>query len=258
MNENFLQQNPLAMFDDFVQIPNESFDHLQDAAEITALVDTIIENDDFSRVLVGIAKNSPEVFRESKKTISNYLAESGKGSYGNGNKKKYVDYFFGRVLSDMKEIEKYGGVFPKVELMVTKMYPDAILPKYQDLGDAGADIYCYEDVVLKPGETKLIKTGIKIIVPGGYQVEIRPRSGLSLKSKIRIPNAPGTIDSGYRGEVCVIMENTGDEDYHFTKNSRIAQMVLQKAPRITWKEITDSEYDNFSTERGMGFGSSGV
>lgn len=258
MNENFLQQNPLTIFDEFVEIPNEAFDHVEDSAEITALIDTIMENDDFGRVIAGIAKNSPEVFKESYKTLKSYLKSAKDGKYGEGNKKNYIDYFLNRAISDMDEISKYGGVFPKVHVQVTKLYEDALLPKYQDDGDAGADIYCYEDTILQPGETKIIKTGIQVIVPGGYQIEIRPRSGLSAKTGLRIPNAPGTIDSGYRGEVGVIMENTGSEPYHFTKNSRIAQMVLQKAPRIIWDNISLEEYQNFSTERGMGFGSSGV
>ena len=258
MNENFLQQNPFTIFDDFAEIPNEAFDHLEDAAEIISLVDTIMENDDFGRVITGIAKNNPELFSNYKKALKDYLKDSDAGKYGTGNKKKYIDYFFKRALNDMEEISKYGGVFPKVPLQVTKMYPDALLPKYQDGGDAGADIYCYEDFTLEPGERKVVKTGIKVIVPGGYQIEIRPRSGLSLNSSIRISNAPGTIDSSYRGEVGVIMENLGKESYHFTKNSRIAQMVLQKAPKIVWEEISEEEYNKFSTERGMGFGSSGM
>ena len=99
------------------------------------------------------------------------------------------------------------------EIFVEKMQEDAVLPKYAHDGDAGMDLYSVTDVVIQPGETVLIHTGLKFAIPVGYEVQIRPRSGLSLNTPLRIPNAPGTIDSGYRGEICIIMENTSSEKY---------------------------------------------
>jgi len=138
------------------------------------------------------------------------------------------------------------------------MSPDAILPKYKSLGDAGADIYTLEDVVIEPGRTELVRTGIKAVVPGGYKLEIVPRSGISATTKVRVPNTPGTIDCEYRDEIKVIVENCGDEPVHFSKSSRIAQMILVPIVKIDWEEVSESEFSKYSTNRGKGFGSSGL
>lgn len=133
----------------------------------------------------------------------------------------------------------------------------AKLPEYQTAGAAGADVYAFlkEDVVLRPGETKLVPTGLFMEIPEGFEVQIRPRSGLALKNGIGILNAPGTIDSDYRGEVGVIVTNFGSEDYIITNRARIAQMVIakvEKADFILAESLTNTE------RMGGGFGHSGV
>lgn len=95
-----------------------------------------------------------------------------------------------------------------VLIKFTKCRESAVLPSYAKAFDAGMDIVAAEDVLLAPGETKLVPTGLKVAIPQGYELQVRPRSGLSLNTPLRIPNSPGTIDSGYRDEICVILNNS--------------------------------------------------
>ena len=146
----------------------------------------------------------------------------------------------------------------KTQVHIEKMYDDVIMPEYITPLDAGMDIYAYETVGLMPGQTELIHTGIKVAIPQGFEIQIRPRSGLSLKTLFRIANAPGTIDAGYRGEVCVIGFHAGDstsDPIIISKGDRIAQMVLQRVERIKWAEVNN--IDDIPGNRGGGFGSTG-
>lgn len=132
------------------------------------------------------------------------------------------------------------------------------LPEYATLGSSGVDLKAAEDCVIKAGTRALVHTGIKIAVPDGFEMQIRPRSGLSLKRGIIIPNSPGTIDSDYRGEICVIMMNLGGEDFEIKTGDRIAQMVLAPVAKISWDEKGNNAELEI-TERGAGgFGSTGV
>jgi len=115
------------------------------------------------------------------------------------------------------------------------------------------DLHAVEDVTLAPGVPQLVPTGLKIEVPTGYEAQVRPRSGLALKHAIAMPNAPGTIDPGYRGEVRVILLNLGREPYTIHAGDRIAQMIVARYEAVEWleSELADSR-------RGAGgFGSSG-
>jgi dUTP pyrophosphatase len=138
---------------------------------------------------------------------------------------------------------------------VNLLHPDAILPRYAHgpEEDAGMDLHAVEDVLLEPGVPALVPTGLAIELPPGYEAQIRPRSGLALRHAITLPNAPATIDPGYRGEIRVILLNLGRAPYHVHKGDRIAQMVIARYETIEWVEAELSE-----TRRGAGgFGSSG-
>lgn len=131
------------------------------------------------------------------------------------------------------------------------------MPAYASEGASGMDIRaCVEaPVLLQPGETRLIPTGLTVSVPQGYEAQMRPRSGLALHHGIGMLNAPGTIDSDYRGEVGVILVNWGRNPFQIRRGDRIAQMVLSKVYRAEWREVEDLD----ETPRGMGgFGHSGV
>lgn len=144
----------------------------------------------------------------------------------------------------------------KVRIFVECCHPEAKIPQYARFGDAGMDLYAVAEQLILPGQTLLIRTGLKVALPVGYELQVRPRSGLSLKSPLRIANSPGTIDAGYRDEICVIIHNTSTtEEYRVKKGDRVAQLVLQKVPVIDWVPV--ESVAEIGENRGGGFGSSG-
>jgi len=131
------------------------------------------------------------------------------------------------------------------------------LPSYATAGAAGMDLIAavHEPVVLNPGERRLIPTGLIIALPPGYELQIRPRSGLALRHGITLPNTPGTIDEDYRGEIGVILCNTGAEPFVVERGARIAQAVLAPVCRAEWSEVAVADL----TARNVGgFGSTGT
>lgn len=163
-----------------------------------------------------------------------------------------------------------------LKLHVEKIRQDARLPFYAHEGDAGMDVCAAEDCLLAPGETKAVPTGLIFHIPRGFELQVRPRSGLSLKTPLRIPNSPGTIDSGYKDELCVILWNsstraaedgaalTCDEKqgrqgaYRIRKGDRIAQLVVA---RVACAEICaggPADAAGQVADRGGGFGHSGM
>jgi dUTP pyrophosphatase len=128
------------------------------------------------------------------------------------------------------------------------------LPAYATGGAAGMDVLSAEDVVLAPGARHAVATGFAVAIPEGYEIQVRPRSGLALKHGISLPNTPGTIDSDYRGELKVILINLGAEDFVIARGDRIAQLVLAPVTLAAWQEVEELD----DTARGAGgFGSTG-
>ena len=128
------------------------------------------------------------------------------------------------------------------------------LPAYETAGAAGMDLRAAEALTLKPGARCLVPTGLAIALPQGFEAQVRPRSGLAVKHGITVLNAPGTIDSDYRGEVKVPLINHGQDDFVIARGDRIAQMVVAPVTQIGWSEVEDLD----ETQRGAGgFGSSG-
>lgn len=140
-------------------------------------------------------------------------------------------------------------------LRFKRIHPDAVLPSYAHPSDAGMDVRSVEALTLAPGKRALVHTGLVMLLPPLYEAQVRPRSGLALKNGVTVLNTPGTIDSGYRGEVGVILINLGDTDFEVKKGDKVAQLVI--AP-VTQPEIVETaEVDE--TDRGAGgFGSTGV
>jgi dUTP pyrophosphatase len=140
-------------------------------------------------------------------------------------------------------------------LRFRRIHPDAVLPAYAHPSDAGMDVRSVDDLVIAPGRRALVHTGLVMALPPMYEAQVRPRSGLALKNGITVLNTPGTIDSGYRGEVGVILANFGEEDFVVRKGDKIAQIVI--AP-VTQPVIEETETVD-ETDRGAGgFGSTGV
>jgi dUTP pyrophosphatase len=169
---------------------------------------------------------------------------------------------------------------PAVQVKIMRLRPEAVIPRYARAMDAGFDLVAVEDVLIPPGESAKIPTGLAFALPDGYELQVRPRSGISAKTKLRLSNAPGTVDAGYRGEVCVLVDNihfpsgevgnicldvseqpvavdreVDSHSYLIRKGDRIAQGVLAIVPVAQFTEVEELD----ETERGAGgFGSSGV
>lgn len=128
------------------------------------------------------------------------------------------------------------------------------LPAYATAGAAGMDVLSAEDVTLNPGMRHAVATGLSVAIPDGYEIQVRPRSGLAFKFGVTVPNTPGTIDSDYRGELKVLMINHGTEDFPIKRGERVAQLVLAPVTQAGWVEVDVLD----DTARGSGgFGSTG-
>lgn len=195
------------------------------------------------------------------------------------NKEELKNKFGGKIMLTEEERRELLEELKRELFLAKKVYvercrPNMELPTYANEGDAGMDIRAAEETVLMPGETKIIPTGLKMAIPEGYEIQIRPRSGLSAKTNLRIANSPGTIDSGYRDELGVIVtnisDNTDDETkytidekykngiYVIRQGDRIAQIVLIKYEKIEFEELEQGMIRTLGRNRGGGFGSSGV
>jgi len=131
---------------------------------------------------------------------------------------------------------------------------DNELPSYETIGSAGCDVRSTHNEVIYPGQSTIIKTGLHVEIPIGYEIQVRPRSGLAFKKKLTILNSPGTIDADYRGEIGVILINHGKTSVTIETGDRIGQLVLNKVEQINWNPVLVLS----DTDRGSGgFGSTG-
>lgn len=199
------------------------------------------------------------------------------GDLISASKRDFVKQMLAIVTNTIADTEGIAKRIIQIPLQL--ICDDAKIPTYAHIGDAGCDVYAIEDCVINPGETKIISTGLKMAIPEGYEIQVRPRSGMSAKTKMRVANAPGTIDSCYRGEIGIIIENiepnfkdidyTFNEDgsikinsivhgsaFYVTKGDRIAQLVLNEVPKAAFYLIKDiGEYSDLSLRGDEGFGS---
>ena len=191
-------------------------------------------------------------------------------------KRDFVKQIVGLMVNAIAETE---GISKRIiQIPIELCHPNAKIPAYAKPGDAGMDIYALEDFEVAPGERKIIKTGLKVAIPRGYELQVRPRSGTSVKTALRVANTPGTIDSGYRDEIGVIIENIEpkikDIGYVFDNNGniiiksilhgsvfnvgkgeRFAQLVLNEVPSAAFYPV--ESVAQIGENRGGGFGSTG-
>lgn len=192
-------------------------------------------------------------------------------------KKDFLKEVMASIINAIQETE---GIAKRIiQIPIELCHPDAKIPQYAHIDDSGMDIYALDDYTIAPGETKVIPTGIKIALPPGYEIQVRPRSGLTTQTKLRIANTPGTIDAGYRDEIGVIVENVepyitdficGDfnegclqvksvaygRSFSITKGQKFAQLVLSEVPKAAFYRV-DKVMD-IGEDRGGGFGSTGA
>lgn len=195
--------------------------------EITPITELDKEINEFNKVIEEI-KNDDSLSDKRKELLILLL---------NGSKELMLN-----VIQNPREI---------VNVKIQKINENAILPTYAHNTDAGADIYSIEDIEIPPHTTTIVKTGLKVAIPTGYEIQIRPRSGISLKTTLRVANAPGTIDSEYRGEIGVIIENIGDITTKISQGDKIAQMLIAPTPMIKWIEVNELD-ETSRNENGYG------
>ena len=193
------------------------------------------------------------------------------------SKISFMKQVFGTILNSLAASQ--GVARRIIKVPIEKCHEDAKAPVYAHVTDSGMDVYALEDITINPGETKLVPIGIKVAIPNGYELQVRPKSGRSLKTKLRIANTPGTIDAGYRDEIGIIVENIepkiADISYGFNakgetviksiehgksytigKGEKFAQLVLTEIPKVSWYKV-DSVLE-LGEDRGGGFGSTGL
>ena len=202
-------------------------------------------------------------------------------------KRNFLRQIFNIVYNAIAETE--GIATRVIKIPIEVCHPDAKMPAYAHPTDAGMDVYALEDITIAPGETKLIPIGIKVALPYGYELQVRPKSGRCLKTKLRVANAPGTIDAGFRDEIAVIIDNidppikaiTGihhsfgtagaknggltdiyepiceyGSSYTIGKGEKFAQLVLSTVPKAIFTKV--ESVNGIGEDRGGGFGSTGV
>jgi dUTP pyrophosphatase len=189
-------------------------------------------------------------------------------------KRDFLKQMLGITYNALAEAE--GVAKKNILIPIEICHPDAKIPTYAHLTDSGMDVYALEDVTIAPGETKLIPTGLKVAIPAGYELQVRPKSGRCLKTKLRIANTPGTIDAGYRDEIGIIVDNIEpyikeakmDENgrlyevlfgssYTIGKGEKFAQLVLCEVPKAVFYQV-EHVSDIANDGRNGGFGSTGV
>lgn len=192
-------------------------------------------------------------------------------------KRDFLKSLLAALTNAVNETEGIAKRF--VQIPVELCHPDAKIPQYANTSDSGMDVYALDDYTIAPGETKLIPTGIKFALPPGYEIQVRPKSGRALKTKLRIANTPGTVDAGYRDEIKVIVENIEppikDIEYDFDDNGtpiiksilhgaahtigkgeKFCQLVLMEVPKATLYRV--EQVGEIGENRGGGFGSTGL
>ncbi len=232
-----------------LNLPDDVFDSAFD--EIKDSIAKAYDNAAVQKEVLNIIATNPEFDIEEEKRNIDSIIEEIKEEEDLSDKKKEL---LGLIIKESTSTLFDLALNPRerIGVKIQLINPDAQIPKYAHDSDAGADIFAVEEVSLPPHTTKVIPTGIKIAIPAGYEIQIRPRSGLSLKTPLRVANAPGTIDANYRGEVGVIIENTGNLTQVIKKGDKIAQMLIAPTPMIRWEQVETLD----ETDRGEGgFGS---
>ena len=267
--EQMFSKESLELMGTLLVMEDEDFDKVKDSV-LDAMREGVSrqENRQLYATLVKQNGFSKEQYIEELKKIDS-LVDTEMPDFSE-SKRDFMKQFFSicyNAIIDSFDIDKRA-----IQIPIEICNPEAKIPTYAHKGDAGMDVYSTIDVTIAPGETKLIPLGFKVAIPEGYELQVRPRSGFSLRTHLRVANAPGTIDSGYRDEVGIILHNCaptiqdfGDgraetclygPSYTISKGDRIAQLVLQAVPTALF--IKTSDISKIGEDRNGGFGSTGV
>ena len=267
--EQMFSKESLELMGTLLVMEDEDFDKVKSSV-LDAMREGVSrqENRQLYATLVKQNNFSKEQYLEELKKIDS-LVDTEMSDFSE-SKRDFMKQFFSicyNAIIDSFDVDKRA-----IQIPIEICNPEAKIPTYAHKGDAGMDVYSTIDVTIAPGETKLIPLGFKVAIPEGYELQVRPRSGFSLRTHLRVANAPGTIDSGYRDEVGIILHNCaptiqdfGDgraetclygPSYTISKGDRIAQLVLQAVPTALF--IKTSDISKIGEDRNGGFGSTGV
>ena len=234
-----------------LDLPDEQFDPVY--PKMKESLKDVMNNVDMQKEIISTSRQTPLAegdIEEAKEFINSFIEEINNDETLSTNKKDMLITLIEQSMNVTFDLAQNPR--ERIGVKIQLINEDAKLPEYAHDSDAGADIFAVEETIIPPHQTAIIKTGIKVAIPAGYEIQIRPRSGLSLKTPLRIANAPGTIDANYRGEVGVIITNTGNLTQTIAKHDKIAQMVIAPVPMITWETVDNLD----ETDRGEGgFGS---
>lgn len=263
----------LNMFESLMGLTDEEFNLLK--PEMITLFNATLNESETEQEFKLLAISQEYTSETAKEEFDNAIKAIDEINFLSENKKDFLKEIYSSVSNKLQEIINIEN---KVIHIPCELKDDVSLPTYAHETDAGLDIYAREEITIAPGETKIIGTGIKTAIPEGYAILIQPRSGQSVKTKLRIANTPGLIDSGYRDEIGVIVENIEppfkDIDYEFDENGKIkinsilhgnsytiaegqrfAQMRLVQVPKAEFVKV--ESVGEIGEDRGGGFGSSG-
>ena len=267
--EQMFSKESLELIGTLLVMEDEDFDKVKGSV-LDAMREGVSrqENKQLYATLVKQNNFSKEQYIKELKKIDN-LVDTEMSDFSE-TKRDFMKQFFSicyNAIIDSFDVDKRA-----IQIPIEICNPEAKIPTYAHKGDAGMDVYSTIDVTIAPGETKLIPLGFKVAIPEGYELQVRPRSGFSLRTHLRVANAPGTIDSGYRDEVGIILHNCaptiqdfGDgraetclygPSYTISKGDRIAQLVLQAVPTALF--VKTSDISKIGEDRNGGFGSTGV
>ena len=264
-------------FSVMLNLPDEQFEPLK-----PVVLDSLERSFNTPEVRLNFARalNSMELNLEDLEDFLNGMTMALQDSTLHNLSKSKIDFLTSIIGILHNAFTASEGISKRiVKIPIEKCDDRAKAPTYANTTDSGMDVYALEDITIAPGETKLIPIGIKVALPRGYELQVRPKSGRSLKSKLRIANTPGTIDAGYRDEIGIIVENIepviSDISYEYDDEGNLkitsidfgsshtigagekfAQLVLAEVPKASWLQV-DSVAE-IGEDRGGGFGSTGL
>ena len=264
-------------FSVMLNLPDEQFEPLK-----PVVLDSLERSFNTPEVRLNFARalNSMELNLEDLEDFLNGMAMALQDSALHNLSKSKIDFLTSIIGILHNAFTASEGISKRiVKIPIEKCDDRAKAPTYANTTDSGMDVYALEDITIAPGETKLIPIGIKVALPRGYELQVRPKSGRSLKSKLRIANTPGTIDAGYRDEIGIIVENIepviSDISYEYDDEGNLkitsidfgsshtigagekfAQLVLAEVPKVSWLQV--DSVTGIGEDRGGGFGSTGL
>ena len=264
-------------FSVMLNLPDEQFEPLK-----PVVLDSLERSFNTPEVRLSFARalNSMELTLEDLEDFLNGMIMALQDSALHNLSKTKIDFLTSIIGILHNAFTASEGIAKRiVKIPIEKCDDRAKAPTYANTTDSGMDVYALEDITIAPGETKLIPIGIKVALPRGYELQVRPKSGRSLKSKLRIANTPGTIDAGYRDEIGIIVENIepviSDISYEYDDEGNLkitsidfgsshtigagekfAQLVLAEVPKVSWLQV--DSVTGIGEDRGGGFGSTGL